>query len=82
MRVSHPIGCHGIGQLRNIGNSDLRMIRGYEHLLRRMPVVKQVIAQDSPEALEELYKNVRTFKALTLARTLSWQSESPVTSWL
>ena len=41
--------------------SDLRMIRGYELLLRRMPVVKQVIAQDSLEAMEELYKNVCTF---------------------
>lgn len=42
--------------------SDLRMIRGYELLLRRMPVVKQIIAQDSLEAMEELYKNVSTFK--------------------
>ena len=38
------------------------MIRGYELLLRRMPVVKQIIAQDSLEAMEELYKNVSTFK--------------------
>ena len=41
--------------------SDLQMIHGYELLLHQLPVVKQVIAQDSLEAMEGLYKNVCTF---------------------
>ena len=36
--------------------SDLQMICGYELLLHWMPVVKQIIAQDSLEAMEDLYR--------------------------
>ena len=42
--------------------SDLQIICGYELLLCQMLVVKQIIAQDSLEAMEELYKNVSSFK--------------------
>ena len=37
------------------------MTRGYEILIHWMPIVKQIIAQDSLEALEILFKNIRTF---------------------
>ena len=52
---------HGCMLCKCTGGSDLQMTHGYKILIHWMPIVKQIIAQDSLEALENLYKNVCTF---------------------
>ena len=48
---------HGCMLCKCTGGSDLQMTRRYKILIHWMPIVKQIIAQDSLEALENLYKN-------------------------